>query len=212
MTGEPLTADPPPETRPGRVDDSAVLRMSLNEPERFGAIFDAYFAEIHGYAARRLGQDAASDIASQTFLEAFRQRARYDDSRAAVRTWLYGIATNVIGRHRRAEVRGLRARERLGPGERSGDDAGGGHADRVDARVSAEGLRGRLAGAIAALPARDRDVLLLVALADMSHQEVAAALDIPYGTVGSRLNRARRKVRAALGGTNPMHDLEDDHG
>ncbi|TMR00427.1 hypothetical protein ETD83_16815 [Actinomadura soli] len=83
------------------------MRSSLREPERFGQIFDAYFAEIHGYAAKRLGPDAAADVASQTFLEAFRGRGRYDASRAAVRTWLAGIATNVIGKHRRAEVRGL---------------------------------------------------------------------------------------------------------
>jgi RNA polymerase sigma-70 factor (ECF subfamily) len=124
-----------------------------------------------------------------------------------VRTWLYGIATNVIGRHRRDEVRGLRARSRLGPVRDEG-----GHADRVDARVSAQGLRGRLAAALAGLPSGERDVLLLVALADLTHEEVAAALDIPYGTVGSRLSRARRKVREALGGTNPMREGRDDHG
>ncbi|MEV4256862.1 sigma-70 family RNA polymerase sigma factor, partial [Spirillospora sp. NPDC049652] len=81
-----------------------------------------------------------------------------------------------------------------------------------DVAVDAAGLRGALARALADLPDGDRDVLLLVALADLSHQEVAAALEIPYGTVGSRLNRARRKLRAALGGTNPMHAQEDDHG
>ncbi|MGI5205330.1 RNA polymerase sigma factor [Spirillospora sp. CA-108201] len=207
MTGEPLTADPPRDGGPGRADHSAVLRMSLHDPERFGEIFDAYFAEIHGYAARRLGPDAGSDAAAQTFLEAFRARERYDASRAAVRTWLYGIATNVVGRHRRGEVRGLRARARLGPAEDEG-----GHADRVDARVSAQGLRGALAGALAGLPAGERDVLLLVALADLTHEEVAAALDIPYGTVGSRLSRARKRVRASLGGADPTRDLEDDHG
>ncbi|TDD39062.1 hypothetical protein E1287_04460 [Actinomadura sp. KC06] len=58
MTGEPLTADPPLDEGRGRRDDSAVLRSSLREPERFGQIFDAYFAEIHGYAAKRLGPDA----------------------------------------------------------------------------------------------------------------------------------------------------------
>ncbi|MEU8124473.1 RNA polymerase sigma factor [Spirillospora sp. NPDC049024] len=207
MTGEPLTADPPRDGGPGRADHSGVMRMSLRDPERFGEIFDAYFTEIHGYAAKRLGPDAASDVAAQTFLEAFRVRARYDASRAAVRTWLYGIATNVISKHRRGEVRGLRARARLGPVQ---DEAG--HADRVDARVSAQGLRGRLAGAIAGLSAGERDVLLLVALADLTHEEVAAALDVPYGTVGSRLSRARKKVREALGGTDPTRDLEDDHG
>jgi RNA polymerase sigma-70 factor (ECF subfamily) len=185
-----------------------VPRASLHDPERFGEVFDAHFAEIHGYAAKRLGPDAAADVASQTFLEAFRRRDRYDPSRAAVRTWLYGIATNLIAKHRRSEVRALRARERLGPGGTGGE----GHADAVDARVSAQGLRGRLAGAIAALSAGERDVLLLVALAELSHEEVAAALDVPYGTVGSRLSRARKKVREALGGTNPMRDVEDDHG
>lgn len=209
MTSEPLTAHPPRERPPGRADDAAVLRASLTDPERFGRIFDAYFPEIHGYAARRLGPDAAPDIASQTFLEAFRVRHRYDPSKAAVRTWLYGIATNLVARHRRSEVRGLRARERLGPGPVGAAD---GHTDQVDARVSAQGLRGRLAGAIAGLPAGERDVLLLVALADLKHEEVAAALGIRYGTVGSRLSRARKKLRKALGGTNPMRDVEYGNG
>ncbi|MCO5985271.1 RNA polymerase sigma factor [Actinoallomurus spadix] len=175
--------------------------------ERFDDVFDAHFAEIHRYAAKRLGPDAASDVAAQTFLEAFRQRRRYDPARGSVRTWLYGIATKVVGRHQRAETRALRARARLGPGR----DAEG-HADRTDERVSAEGLRGELAGAIAALPRGQRDVLLLVALADLSHEEVAAALGISYGTVGSRLSRARTKLRKALGGTNPMLTLEEQHG
>ncbi|WP_328594218.1 RNA polymerase sigma factor [Actinomadura macrotermitis] len=181
---------------------------SLHDPERFAEIFDGHFAEIHRYAARRLeDRDAAYDVASQTFLEAFRGRHRFDGSRGTVRSWLYGIATNLIGKHRRTEQRALRARARLGaapPAE--------GHADRVNARVSAQGLRGALAGAIAALPDGERDVLLLVALADLSHEEVAAALAIPYGTVGSRLSRARKRLRKALGGTNPMLDLEEDDG
>jgi RNA polymerase sigma-70 factor (ECF subfamily) len=185
-----MTGDPPP-------------RLA----ERFDEVFDAYFVEIHRYAAKRLGPDAAADVAAQTFLEAFRQRRRYDPERAGVRTWLYGIATKVVGRHQRAETRALRARARLGPGRHAEE-----HTERVDSRVSAEGLRGELAGAIAALPRGQRDVLLLVALADLSHDEVAAALGISYGTVGSRLNRARTTLRKALGGTNPMHTLEEQHG
>ena len=185
-----MTGDPPP-----------------HPAERFDEVFDAYFVEIRRYAAKRLGPDAAADIAAQTFLEAFRQRRRYDPERAGVRTWLYGIATKMVGRHQRAETRALRARARLSPGQ-----ATEAHTERVDARVSAEGLRGELAGAIAALPRGQRDVLLLVALADLSHDEVAKALGISYGTVGSRLNRARTKLRKALGGTNPMHTLEEQHG
>jgi DNA-directed RNA polymerase specialized sigma24 family protein len=56
------------------------------------------------------------------------------------------------------------------------------------------------------LRAGDRDVLLLVSLSDLSYDEVAAALAIPLGTVGSRLNRVRRKVRAALRDIDPGLD------
>jgi RNA polymerase sigma-70 factor (ECF subfamily) len=173
----------------------------------FDEVFNAYFADIHRYAARRLGPDTAADVAAQAFLEAFRQRRRYDPARASVRTWLYGFATNVIGRQRRTEARALAALARLNP-DRDPD----GHADRVESRVSAEGLRGELATVIAALPPGQRDVLLLVALADLSHEEVAAALGISYGTVGSRLNRARTTLRKALGGINPILVLEEHRG
>jgi RNA polymerase sigma-70 factor (ECF subfamily) len=185
-----------------------VVRLSCAEPERFGAIFDAYFVEIHGYVARRLGNDAAEDVVAETFLAAFRKRGHYDATRGSVRTWLYGITTKLVGKHRRSEIRALRAHLRYGP-ERIVE----GHEDRVAAQVSAEGLHAGLARSIARLNQGDRDVLLLVALAGLRHDEVAAALEIPYGTVGSRLNRARRRLREALGGTNPMNDLEErEHG
>ena len=67
--------------------------------------------------------------------------------------------------------------------------------DRLDAEVSGP----RLADALARLNARDRDVLLLFAWADLSYREIAYALDIPIGTVRSRLNRARRAMRERLG-------------
>ncbi|MER5621687.1 RNA polymerase sigma factor [Streptosporangium sp. NPDC002544] len=185
-------------------EDAQVVRLSLDESERFSAIFDTYFGEIHRYVAQRLGTDAAEDIVAETFLTAFRKRAQYDPSRAGVRAWLYGIATNLIGRHRRVEVRTLRALGRHGP-----DPDTPGHEEHVAVRVSAESLRPSLAAALAGLHQRDRDVLLLVALAGLSHEEIATALGIPYGTVGSRLNRARKKLRATLGETNPMLESEE---
>jgi RNA polymerase sigma factor (sigma-70 family) len=203
MRSSPVTEDRA--TRAAR--DATVIEESRAAPERFGAIFDAYFAEIHAYSARRIGPEHASDLAAETFLAAFGKRGRYDPARASVRTWLYGFATNLVGKHRRAELRALRALDRVAP-----EPLAEGPEERTAGRVAAEALRGRLAGALAGLSAGDRDVVLLVALADLSHEEVAAALDIPYGTVGSRLNRARKRLREALGGTNPLLDLEEHDG
>ncbi|MFC6880201.1 MULTISPECIES: RNA polymerase sigma factor [Actinomadura] len=187
----------------GETGDASVIERSWHEPERFGAIFDAYFAEIHRYVARRLDAQAADDIAAETFHAAFRQRRSYDLSRDNARPWLYGIATNLIGRYRRDEVRKLRALRRL-PVER---DAGGDE-ERIDVRVSAHAARRSLAEALAGLPAGQRDVLLLIVLAELTHDQVAEALDVPAGTVSSRFDRARRKLRKALGGTNPLRDEE----
>ncbi|MEV5572145.1 RNA polymerase sigma factor [Spirillospora sp. NPDC052269] len=195
-----LPPDAPSADGPGLGrDDGAVIRRSWSEPERFGAIFDAYFAEIHRYVARRLDVDAADDIASETFHVAFRRRTTFEVSRDSARPWLYGIASNLVAKHRRAEVRKLRALGRLGD-----DGVADGHEDRVATRVSAEQVRGRLARAIGELSAQHRDVLLLVALAGLGYEEVAQALDVPYGTVCSRFSRARGKLREALGGENPM--------
>jgi RNA polymerase sigma factor (sigma-70 family) len=194
----------PPDVIPDQRGDAAVIERSWLEPERFGAIFDAYFKEIHRYVARRLDVHAADDIAAETFAIAFRGRHRYDLARSNARPWLYGIATNLIGRHRRDEQRKLRAMERVDQAETRLT----GHEDQVAARVSAEGIRGSLARAITALPASQRDVLLLIVLSDLSYDEAAQALDIPFGTVSSRLNRARSKLRKALGGTNPLIDQE----
>lgn len=194
----------PPDVIPDQRGDAAVIERSWHEPEQFGAIFDAYFEEIHRYVARRLGVQAADDIAAETFAIAFRRRHGYHLERINARPWLYGIATNLIGRHRRDEQRKLRAMDRVDQAE----TRQAGHEDQVAVRVSAEGVKAPLARAVSALPAGQRDVLLLVVLSDLSYDEVAQALDIPFGTVSSRLNRARSKLRKALGGTNPLIDQE----
>ncbi|MFI7698389.1 RNA polymerase sigma factor [Nonomuraea sp. NPDC049480] len=167
----------------------------------FEQIFNAYFAEIHRYIARRLSDDVADDLAAEVFLAAY--RGGYDASRGQVRPWLYGIATHLVARHRRTEIRRWKALSRTA--ERPEHS----HEDAALTRVTAGELTGRLAGALAVLSRGDRDVVLLSALGGLSHAEVAAALKIPAGTVASRLNRARKQLRKALGDVNP---LEENHG
>lgn len=162
-------------------------------PDDFARVYERYFADIHRYIAGRLGRDVADDIAADTFVIALRKQGSFDAGRGPVRGWLYGIATNLVAQHRRTERRRYRALARAraeGPAD--------GHEDRVVSWVAAEEMKPRLAVALARLSREERDVLLLVALADLSHEEISHALGIPYGTVGSRLNRARKKIRATL--------------
>ncbi|CAL9389313.1 ECF RNA polymerase sigma factor SigE [Actinosynnema sp. ALI-1.44] len=180
--------------------DAEIIERSRLQPEAFAEIFDRHAPHIQRYLARRLGREVADDLVAETFLAAFGKRERYDLGRPDARPWLYGIATNLVGRHRRDEVRRFRLREAAVP-----DEAG--HADRVAARVAAQALRAPLADALAGLTAEDRDVLLLVAWEELSYEEVAGALSIPVGTVRSRLHRARRKVREALGNPTALEEL-----
>ncbi|QYC38969.1 ECF RNA polymerase sigma factor SigR [Nonomuraea coxensis DSM 45129] len=177
----------------------------MNVPTRPGLdldqVFDAYFAEIHRYIARRLSRDDADDLAGEVFLVA--AGGGYEPSRGDVKPWLYGIATKLIARHHRSEIRRWRALSRTAEREAQS------HEDTTLARVAAGRLTGRLAGALAGLNRGDRDVVLLVALAGFTHQEVATALEIPYGTVASRLSRARKHLRLALGDVNPLKEGHD---
>jgi RNA polymerase sigma-70 factor, ECF subfamily len=190
--------------------DASLIAESVRTPERFAEIYDRYFDEIHRYVAGRLGRDAADDLAAETFIDAFRKRTVFDPARGAIRPWLYGIATTVVARHRRTEARRYNALARVlarSAADLQADD----QEDQVAARVSAQARRKPLARALARLSDDDRDVLLLVALADLSYDEVAAALSIPAGTVGSRLNRARRKVREALGAAAHLPGNDNGH-
>ena len=179
-------------------DDAAVIQLSRHEPEYFTELFRRHAPYIQRYVVRRLGQDAADDIVAETFLLAFRQRDSYDQTRSDARPWLYGIATNLIGHHRRAEIRQYRALARTGA-----DPVTESFTDRIDDRVSASTASRRLAAALARLSAELRDTLLLVAWGDLSYEETATALGVPVGTVRSRISRARSALRRSLGDTNP---------
>ncbi|GAB2848912.1 RNA polymerase sigma factor [Actinocorallia aurea] len=180
------------------VGDAELIRLSRDAPERFAELFDRYARDVHGYVARRLGPQYADDVVGETFLVAFRRRDRYDTARDNARPWLYGIATNLIARHHRAEKRFLRALERTGV-----DPVAEAFDDGVVSRVDARGQQRALAGALARLSRGERDVLLLIAWGGLSYDEVAGTLGIAIGTVRSRLHRGRAKVRAALGGADP---------
>jgi RNA polymerase sigma-70 factor (ECF subfamily) len=177
--------------------DEDLLLASRSDGRQFTAVFERHFGEVHRYLHRRVGVDLADELAAETFVRAFEHRDRYDPHLAPVRVWLFGIATNVLRRHHRSEHRRLIAYAR-GPVDRVQDD----ETAAIDTRVAASALGAMLGRSLAAMRSQDRDVLLLVAWADLTYAEVAAALGIPIGTVRSRLARARRQVRRCLPDVN----------
>jgi len=177
----------------GRVSDEELAARFTADPELFTDVYDRYFGAIYLYVAGRLGRGPAEDLAAETFAVAFGQRHRFDPGRGELRPWLFGIATNLIARHGRAEARRYRALARA-----PGWPAVEGPEDRVVSVVAAQQVQPRLVGALAALPRGERDVVLLVALSQLSYQEIAQALGISPGTVGSRLSRARRRLGQAI--------------
>jgi RNA polymerase sigma factor (sigma-70 family) len=165
------------------------------DPADFEAAFQEHFASVYRFIARRVGTPLAEDLAAETFATAYRRRASFEPERASLRSWLYGIATNLVRNHWRAEQHLLALDARLVPEVNLS-----GSPEAVDDRVTAAMLAPRLAAGLAQLTREQRDVLLLSAWAELSHEEIAAVLEIAPGTVRSRLSRARAALREHLGG------------
>jgi RNA polymerase sigma factor (sigma-70 family) len=157
--------------------------------------FDRHVDTIHRYVARRAGDDVALDVTAETFRVALEQFERFDSSRGGERAWLYGIATNLLRRHWRAEYRRMRVQRRVaGHAGVAGDPL-----LAVDGRVDAESDARRVLGAIELLDPEDRDLLVLVAWEHLSSVEIAHALGIPASTIRARLRRIRSVLQADQG-------------
>jgi RNA polymerase sigma-70 factor (ECF subfamily) len=159
--------------------DAELIARSVGEPEVFGLLFDRHVAAVHAFAQRRVGPDLAEEVTAEAFARGFAQRHRYERGHEHALPWLLGIASNLLRRHWRTERRRIDAYARAVAHERP---------------ASAPDPDGDVLCAVARLPRRQREVLLLAAWADLSYAEIAFALDLPIGTVRSRLARARERL------------------
>ena len=164
------------------------------DAEDFEAAFRQHFPLVYRFLSRRVGTAIAEDLAAETFATAYRRRASFEPGQGSVRSWLYGIAINLVRNHWRAERHLLELDARLVPEIDLSDSS-----DAIDQRVTAAFLAPRLAAALGLLTRDQRDVLLLFAWAELSHEEIAAALQIAPGTARSRLSRARASLREQFG-------------
>ena len=172
--------------------DAEAIGRSLDEPEAFGLVYDRHAATVLRFLGRRVGAEAAEALLGELFRVAFERRKTFDAARASALPWLYGIGSNLLLKHRRAEARRLRASARMAAAGEAADRRAS--AGALDARL----LFPRVADAIEALPDGEREALLLFAWEDLSYQSMAEALELPIGTVRSRLNRARAHLRELL--------------
>lgn len=162
----------------------------------FAEVYTRHVDTIYGFLARRVGPHLAEELTAQTFVEAFAQRDRFDADRGSHSAWLFGIAVNLLRRHYRHEERTLRAIAALAG--RSGHGTELLDEDGTADRVVAEDRWPDVAEALLAMAPGERDALLLHAWAELPYSAIAAVLDIPIGTVRSRLNRARSRLTAIL--------------
>jgi len=185
--------------------DNEVIQRSLAEPAVFAQLFDRHAVSVFRYAAQRLGDHPAEDVMSETFLVAFERRSAYDQAVRDARPWLLGIATRLLRKHARVEAvawRGMTADLAAQVAPDLIEQAG--------SRIDAERLSRRLGRALARLSTADRDTLLLYAWGELEYAAIATAMQVPVGTVRSRLNRARRILRRASG--METMEQETDHG
>jgi RNA polymerase sigma-70 factor (ECF subfamily) len=191
----PHITPPPPES-----DEQLLLRLRSGEREVFGALVRRFERELFGYLRRYLGDDdLADDVFQNTFVQVFLKIAQYEPGRPA-KPWLYAIATNqaidaLRRRNRRADQRADAAVAPDDEGEPrplfeliAAPDAGPpDQADRAEQRELVRAAVGRL-------PDLLRQVVILAYFQGLKYKEVADVLDIPVGTVKSRLHAALTKL------------------
>jgi RNA polymerase sigma-70 factor (ECF subfamily) len=193
-------------------DEELLTRFRKGQREVFGALVRRYQRELYGYLRRYLGDaDLADDVFQNTFVQVYSKAGQYETSRP-VRPWLYAIATNqaidALRRVNRHPAVSLEQTEAEADGEKRGlvDLLAGRDADPFDNVDRAE-TREQVRACIDRLPDFMKQVILLAYYQGLKYQEIADALEIPLGTVKSRLHAALTKLHEAWAGTASYPDL-----
>jgi RNA polymerase sigma-70 factor (ECF subfamily) len=184
-------------------DDWSLVRrvVDVEDLGAFDILVGRYQDRVFGVIARLVPDgETARDLTQDTFLKAFKGLRSFSGD-ASFYTWLYRIARNVVTSHARYEA--ARPRIRTSLDAIDPDRAAlrlhpsGAGPDPVQGAVEAE-RRGHLLAALASLQPEFREIIVLRDFEDRSYEEIAALLELPAGTVRSRLHRARAELRERL--------------
>ena len=173
-------------------DEALLAACAIGDAAALGALFDRHHQGVYRFIARLSQAEAADldDLVQNTFLTVQRS-ARAFRGRSTVRSWLLGIAVNVVRREARSRGR----RRRLALAVAAGPDR---PALKTDEVVEQRAALKRLQLALAALPARLRECFVLCQLEGLPGPEAARALGIRQGTLYRRIHEARRRLRAVV--------------
>ena len=169
---------------PGEVDGDLLARFVKGDQDAFESLFRQFEREVFGWILRILrDRSVAEDVLVEAFWRAYRGRARFDCSRS-FGAWMRRIATNAaldqLAVARRSAFR------------RSNDIA------RTESTATSDGVRESIQLAFQRLPAKLHIVATLALIEERPYAEIAEALDLPIGTVKSRVFRATRALREEL--------------
>lgn len=192
---------------PGEESDTGLWASAVaGDGDAFGVVYDRHRDRVFGHALRLVVSiPDAEDVTAMVFLEAWRRRDAVRMVEGSVVAWLLVTTNNVVRNHARSQRRYRAFLERLPPPGAVDDPAE--HVAEEDER---QGRARRLAAAFARLSGRDRDVLTLCVLEELSTAQAATVLGIPEGTVKSRLSRAKRRLAHTVTGELHAPDPEPE--
>ena len=170
----------------------APARDETDSWERFEELYRASRDDVHAYALTLLRDSAAAeDVTALAFERAYRRRRTFDRRRGEERAWLFGIARN-------AALDELRRRRRLATLVTDPEDSeAAGPNDGVEVALRRTAVR----TALAALPARDRELIALKFHAGLTNAELARVLGVSESNAGTMLHRTMEKLRKACNAT-----------
>ena len=157
-------------------------RSATEDRERFASLFEAHYAQVQAYSARRVGRDLADEVTAETFLVAWQ---RLDAVPAESLPWLYGVARNVILRQLSASAKQAKARELIAQ-------------ERLGTVLEDDSEHEALWQAWEQLADTDREVLSLIAWDELPVRDAARVLRVPTSVFSVRLHRARRRLERHL--------------
>lgn len=197
-------------------DDEAVARAQAGDSEAYRVLVERYQGRAYRLALRVLRDDEqARDAVQEAFLKAYLNLARFE-GRSSFYTWLYRLVMNLCLdlKRRDRSSRYVHAPEpadleRIAGSDAAEEDAGWrAHREGPAQALERHELRAAMGNAIDQLPASARETLLLREVEGLSYAEIAETLEIPKGTVMSRLHYARRRVQELLRESEGI-DLEE---